>query len=503
MTPPAKSAALRSASSGDHDTSEAAEQARSRILPPRPVNRPPARAEARAADRLVSFPSFEASRASQKPAPAPAATETLPDLGAELEAALMNDLESMVALFDQAARDGNAADPKAAPSADPDQEALERLLTSIRQGDGAPRGAALPASVAPVVAIPEAEPAAEIPAEIVTPPPRRPASPRPEGRENRLAPPSPRQRKPRPDPANDVGSGAKVAARPTAQRPPRAQPIPALTEPSERRSYLKPAIAVSALILVAAIGAGMTIRALTATSDPAPAETATAAPAMAAPAETSSAETSSAETSAAAAPAAPKASEAPLTASPEPAATETGSSPVRMAADNSLDAPSAAPATAMAPATPADASPAPVRMAEPAAPAETASSSAPIPMTAPAPAPVAEPEVASAEPLPAVSEPGTATPDLSAAEAPPVAEAPAAPKVVASIPAGSSSGGLQPGAATIASGVNLRSNPDNGAPVIGVLKTGTSVEIVGCKIWCEVVAGDKRGFVFQKFLSQS
>lgn len=492
MTPPAKSAALRSASSGDHDTSEAAEQARSRILPPRPVNRPPARAEARADDRLVSFPSFEASRASQKPAPAPAATETLPDLGAELEAALMNDLESMVALFDQAARDGNAADPKAAPSADPDQEALERLLTSIRQGDGAPRGAALPASVAPVVAIPEAEPAAEIPAEIVTPPPRRPASPRPEGRENRLAPPSPRQRKPRPDPANDVGSGAKVAARPTAQRPPRAQPIPALTEPSERRSYLKPAIAVSALILVAAIGAGMTIRALTATSDPAPAETATAAPAMAAPTETS----------AAAAPAAPKASEAPLAAAPEPAATETGS-PVRMAADNSLDAPSAAPATAMAPATPADASPAPVRMAEPAAPAETASSSTPVPMTAPAPEPVTEPEVASAEPLPAVSEPTAAAPDLSASAAPPVAEAPAAPKVIASIPAGSSSGGLQPGAATIASGVNLRSNPDNGAPVIGVLKTGTSVEIVGCKIWCEIVAGDKRGFVFQKFLSQS
>ena len=162
MTPPAKSAALRSASSGDHDTSEAAEQARSRILPPRPVNRPPARAEARADDRLVSFPSFEASRALQKPAPAPAATETLPDLGAELEAALMNDLESMVALFDQAARDGNAPDPKAASSADPDQQALERLLSSIRQGDGAPRGAVLPARTAPVVVTPEAEPAAEI-----------------------------------------------------------------------------------------------------------------------------------------------------------------------------------------------------------------------------------------------------------------------------------------------------------------------------------------------------
>jgi hypothetical protein len=506
MTPPAKSAALRSASSGELDTPEAVEQARSRILPPRPVNRAPARAEARPDDRLVNFPSFEASRAPRKAAPAPAATEAAPDLGAELEAALMNDLESMVALFDQAARDGNAPDPRAAPSADPDQEALERLLTSIRQGDGAPRGAPLPASMAPVVVAPEAEPAAEIAAEPATPP-HRPASPRPEGRENRLAPPSPRQRRPRPDAANDSGADAKVAPRapnrPAAQRPPRAEPLAALTEPSERRSYLKPAIAVSALILVAAIGAGMTIRALTATSDPAPTETATAAPAMAAPAETSSAETSPTETSVAATPAAPQTSAPPVAASPEPAATETGSSPVRMAADNSLDAPSAPPAASMTAAEPADASPAPVRMAEPSAPAETASSSTPVPMTAPAPEPVAEPEVASAEPLPAVSEPAAATPELSASEAPPVAEAPAAPKVIASIPAGSSSGGLQPGAATIASGVNLRSNPDNGAPVIGVLKTGTSVEIVGCKIWCEIVAGDKRGFVFQKFLSQS
>ena len=506
MTPPAKSAALRSASSGELDTPEAVEQARSRILPPRPVNRPPARAEARSDDRLVNFPSFEASRAPRKAAPAPAATKAAPDLGAELEAALMNDLESMVALFDQAARDGNAADPRAASSADPDQEALERLLSSIRQGDGAPRDAALPASMAPVVMTPEPEPAAEAAAEPATPP-RRPASPRPEGRESRLAPPSPRQRRPRPDAANDVGSGAKVVARPAAQRPPRAQPIPALTEPSERRSYLKPAIAISALILVAAIGAGMTIRALTATSDPAPTETATAAPAMAAPAETSSAETSPTETSVAATPAAPQSSAPPLAASAEPAQSEsapavaTSDAPVRMAADNSLDAPSAAPATAAI----ADASPAPVRMAEPAAPAETASSSTPVPMTAPAPEPVAEPEVASAEPLPAVSEPAAAAPDLSASEAPPVAEAPvaAAPKVITSIPAGASSGGLQPGAATIASGVNLRSNPDNGAPVIGVLKTGTGVEIVGCKIWCEIVAGDKRGFVFQKFLSQS
>lgn len=507
MTPPAKSAALRAASSGDLEPSDGVEQARSRILPPRPVNRPPARPGARSDDRLVSFPSFEASRAPRKPAPAPAASETAPDLGAELEAALMNDLESMVALFDQAARDGNAPDPRAEPSTDPDQEALERLLTSIRQGDGAPREAALPASVAPVVAVPEPEPAIEIAAEIA-PPPRRPASPRPEGRENRLAPPSPRQRKPRPDAANDSGTGAKVAARPAPQRPPRAAPIPPLTEPSERRSYLKPAIAASALILLAAIGAGMTIRALTATSEPTPTETAAAAPATAAPAETSSAETSvaktsAAETSVAAAPTAPETSAAPAPTD-SGATAATSDAPVRMAADNSADAPSA-PATAMAPAATAEASPAPVRMAEAAAPAETASSAAPIPMTAPAPEPVAEPEVASAEPLPAVSEPETAAPDLSASEAPPVAEAPvaAAPKAIASIPAGSSSGGLQPGAATIASGVNLRSNPDNGAPVIGVLKTGTGVEIVGCKIWCEIVAGDKRGFVFQKFLSQS
>jgi len=68
---------------------------------------------------------------------------------------------------------------------------------------------------------------------------------------------------------------------------------------------------------------------------------------------------------------------------------------------------------------------------------------------------------------------------------------------------GSGSSDLSPGAARITSSVKLRGNPDNGAPVVGLLGAGTSVTIVGCKGWCEVVAGDKRGFVFKKFLAQS
>lgn len=506
MTPPAKSAALRSASNGDLEPSDGVEQARARILPPRPVARSPARGEARRDDRLISFPSFEASRAPRKPVPAPAAPEAAPDLGAELEAALMNDLESMVALFDQAARDGNASDSRAAAPSDPDQEALERLLVSIRQGDGAPREAALPSDAAPIVAIPVAEPVAEVPPPQPQQQPRRPASPRPEGRERRLAPPSPRQRKAWQETADAAATAAAgqpsrdpATARPAAQRPPRAEPLPALTLPTERRSYLKPAIAASAVILLAAIGAGMTIRALTASNETTPTATAAAA---------------TATTAVAAAPAAPEASTPAPAAVPAPAATEPAttaepsSSPVRLAADSSATASAtvspAAPLAEPAPTT--ETAPAPVAMAEPVASPEPAAS-APIPMTAPAPEPAAEPQIAAAQPLPSDFQPATAAPDAGTAEAPvaTASEAPAAaePKVIASIPAGASSGGLQPGAATIASGVNLRSNPDNGAPVIGVLKTGTSVEIVGCKGWCEVVAGDKRGFVYQKFLSQS
>ncbi|MCX5581004.1 SH3 domain-containing protein [Kaistia terrae] len=76
----------------------------------------------------------------------------------------------------------------------------------------------------------------------------------------------------------------------------------------------------------------------------------------------------------------------------------------------------------------------------------------------------------------------------------------AVPESVA-VPAKAADTSLVPGPARITSGVKLRGNPDNGAPTIGLLKTGDQVQVVQCKGWCEVVASGKRGFVFKKFLA--
>ena len=56
------------------------------------------------------------------------------------------------------------------------------------------------------------------------------------------------------------------------------------------------------------------------------------------------------------------------------------------------------------------------------------------------------------------------------------------------------------GPATIKSGVTLRGGADNKAASLGTLKTGQKVDLVSCKVWCEIVADGKRGFVFKKFV---
>lgn len=144
-----------------------------------------------------------------------------------------------------------------------------------------------------------------------------------------------------------------------------------------------------------------------------------------------------------------------------------------------------------------------------------------------APAPVESPPMAAADPASAAPdqtgsivrlvrmEPDPERPTLSPAPAavadaaadlapaPPPADPPQ--KLAAIDPAPPSvaprSDQLSAGPARITAGVKLRSNPDNGAPVVGLLGAGAKVQIVGCKGWCEVVAGDKRGFVFRKFLA--
>lgn len=91
----------------------------------------------------------------------------------------------------------------------------------------------------------------------------------------------------------------------------------------------------------------------------------------------------------------------------------------------------------------------------------------------------------------------TADVDVAAASSEPT------PPAAAATPAqpAASISDLQPGAARITSGVRLRGNPDNGAPTVGYLKPGAEVKVVQCKGWCEVVVGDKRGFVFKRFLA--
>lgn len=56
--------------------------------------------------------------------------------------------------------------------------------------------------------------------------------------------------------------------------------------------------------------------------------------------------------------------------------------------------------------------------------------------------------------------------------------------------------------ATINTFVNMRAEPDNGAPVVAVLAQGLSVKVLGCDYWCEIEAGGKRGYVYKKFVGR-
>lgn len=140
---------------------------------------------------------------------------------------------------------------------------------------------------------------------------------------------------------------------------------------------------------------------------------------------------------------------------------------------------------------------------QPVTPSVRAAYAAPAVPSQPAPKPVAvatapvDEPVPTADPAIAAAEPDIAAPD---AAVPAAAQSPVEP--VAAAPARSvAAGSPAPGPARITSGVKLRGNPDNGAPTVGLLKTGDRVQVVQCKGWCEVVVDGKRGFVFKKFLA--
>jgi hypothetical protein len=59
----------------------------------------------------------------------------------------------------------------------------------------------------------------------------------------------------------------------------------------------------------------------------------------------------------------------------------------------------------------------------------------------------------------------------------------------------------KPRTAPVTSDVNMRASADNDAAVVAVVPNGKSVRIVECTRWCEVVYGEKQGFIHRRFLS--
>jgi hypothetical protein len=48
--------------------------------------------------------------------------------------------------------------------------------------------------------------------------------------------------------------------------------------------------------------------------------------------------------------------------------------------------------------------------------------------------------------------------------------------------------------------VNMRAAPDNNAEVLAVAPRGSSVDVIRCRAWCEVVFKGKRGFIYKGFI---
>jgi hypothetical protein len=78
-------------------------------------------------------------------------------------------------------------------------------------------------------------------------------------------------------------------------------------------------------------------------------------------------------------------------------------------------------------------------------------------------------------------------------ESPP---APAAPKPAAPVVAATRT-------APVTTDVNMRASPRNGAAVIQVVPGKSTVEVIGCNYWCEVVYKGRRGFIYKGFVRGS
>jgi len=56
--------------------------------------------------------------------------------------------------------------------------------------------------------------------------------------------------------------------------------------------------------------------------------------------------------------------------------------------------------------------------------------------------------------------------------------------------------------ARVNASVNMRTKPENNATILSVLKKGTSVTVIECKSWCEIMVDGRTGFVFRDFVDR-
>ena len=57
--------------------------------------------------------------------------------------------------------------------------------------------------------------------------------------------------------------------------------------------------------------------------------------------------------------------------------------------------------------------------------------------------------------------------------------------------------------ARIVSDVNMRAGPSNGQAVLATIPRGSSVEVINCRQWCEVIFTGQRGWVYKGFIGAS
>lgn len=63
--------------------------------------------------------------------------------------------------------------------------------------------------------------------------------------------------------------------------------------------------------------------------------------------------------------------------------------------------------------------------------------------------------------------------------------------------------GVSTRAAQVSKGVNMRSRPKSGSSVLTVIPRAATVQVVNCKVWCEVIYKGRRGFIYKDYLGGS